>query len=205
MEQFKAIQFLLLGDAGCGKTSLLQHFIAGECPREEPLPTLVYDLRTHRFRDPEYGLLELWFTDTQGTRVTSDLQVKHLYFKRKHAIIVVFDVTDRASYDNVVNRWLPQIRAARLENSETWALCLLANKLDHQRARQVTTREATALAQMHDMEYAEISAQYGAYEEIRKPILRLVLQSLEKERYDVKMNTLQLHSVEESQGGMCCV
>lgn len=173
------MHFLVLGDCGTGKTSLTQHF-CNDRALSETVPTLAYDLRMKPIHDVHYGPLEFWLWDASGESQNFNHQAyMQLFYKNKHAIVVVFDMADRASFTNVQRVWLPRIRSACQAHAAQWRLCLVANKLDLAHNRQVSTEEAQELAQENQMEYMELSSLYGQYEQMRQPFLRLAIRLIE--------------------------
>ena len=54
-------------------------------------------------------------------------QISSSYFQNVTGIILVFDVTDRTSFDNLTKFWLPKIQNSAESNIE---LALIGNKTD---------------------------------------------------------------------------
>ena len=79
------------------------------------------------------------------------------YYRGAHGIIVVFDVTDRASFTNV-KQWLAEIE--RYACSSVNKL-LVGNKNDLADARAVPTEEAAKFAEEMGVELLETSAKTG--------------------------------------------
>jgi small GTP-binding protein len=198
------MHFLVLGDCGSGKTSLTQHFLRDRA-LSETVPTLAYDLHMKAIHDVHYGPLEFWLWDASGQAQNFNHQAyMQLYYKNKHAIIVVFDMADRTSFLNVQRLWLPRIRSACQQHSAQWRLCLVANKLDLSHNRQVSTEEAQDMAHENDMEYMELSSLYGQYEQMRQPFLKLAVQLIEDGLVQpVQVSTASLSAPEPSQSGCC--
>ena len=64
-------------------------------------------------------------------------------------------MTKRASFDNL-NHWIKEIRAW----DDGYQICIVANKIDLEKEREVTTQEAEALVEMTGLgaTYVEVSA-----------------------------------------------
>ena len=66
------------------------------------------------------------------------------YYRGAHGIIIVYDITDRESFDNV-KQWLNEIDRYACENVNK---LLVGNKSDMDSKRQVETQEAKVRAFM---------------------------------------------------------
>jgi hypothetical protein len=81
------------------------------------------------------------------------------YFKDAVGVLMVYNVYDRASFDNLQKTWIPQVRAFAQANVP---LILVANKVDDASAaspRVVSMEDGLALAKEHGCNYLEVSAQ----------------------------------------------
>lgn len=76
------------------------------------------------------------------------------YYRGAHGIIVVYDTTDKESFDNVVE-WLNEIDKYATENVNK---LLVGNKCDLESKRQVDTEEAKAFAEERGIPFLETSA-----------------------------------------------
>ena len=76
------------------------------------------------------------------------------YYRNAHAIVVVFDVTNRQSYLHV-QRWMSDINKYAKENVLKF---LIGNKADLQNQSQVAYEEARALASQMNTTYFCLSA-----------------------------------------------
>lgn len=76
------------------------------------------------------------------------------YYRNSHGVILVYDVTDRTSFDRI-QKWAGQIDA--YENLRLSKL-LVGNKTDLAEKRMVTTAEGQELAQTLGMAFVETSA-----------------------------------------------
>ena len=79
------------------------------------------------------------------------------YYRGSHAIIFVYDVTERSSFENIEKFWLKEIREYFPVNSEV-ILMLVGNKIDNEYSRKVTEDEGDELARKHGMLFIETSA-----------------------------------------------
>jgi|TARA_B110000967_G_scaffold209713_1_gene267240 small GTP-binding protein len=89
---------------------------------------------------------QLW--DTSGNKRFYKLVEK--YFKNNAGIIIVFDITNRKSFDRV-GFWLNKI-------DHKTKILLLGNKVDKEGERKVSFEEATAYAKQRGIPFFETSA-----------------------------------------------
>ena len=76
------------------------------------------------------------------------------YYRGAHGIIVVYDITDRESFENV-KQWLNEIQKYASEHVN---VLLVGNKSDLEPSRQVETEEAAAFASQRGIPFLETSA-----------------------------------------------
>ena len=85
------------------------------------------------------------------------------YYRGAHAVILVYDVTNRNSFAHIEQRWLDQVELYCTRGAEHCVLMLLGNKVDlvsdgKESNRAVPVEEAMALAQSKGMIFAECSS-----------------------------------------------
>ena len=97
--------------------------------------------------------LQIWDTGVQRTITSS-------YYRGAHGIIVVYDVTNRASFDNV-KTWLHEIDRYASENVNK---LLVGNKCEcDDTVRQVPTAEGKSFAESVSLNFLETSAKAGTF------------------------------------------
>jgi Ras-related protein Rab-1A len=94
--------------------------------------------------------LQIWDTAGQERFRT----ITSSYYRGAHGIIVVYDVTDIESFNNV-KQWLHEIDRYACENVNK---LLVGNKSDLAAKRQVTTEQAKEFADSLGIEFLETSA-----------------------------------------------
>ena len=144
-----AISISLFGEASVGKTCIVGVFIGLEF-QEEHLSTVGIE-KNNTVIDLETGetvKLKLW--DTAGQERFRSISVNTL--KNSQAAIVVFDLTNRESFQRVTE-WLNKIR----EYSEKMPIGLFGNKSDLPN-RIITQEEIDLLCKKENLVYFETSA-----------------------------------------------
>mmetsp|Transcript_18604 Transcript_18604/g.23581 ORF Transcript_18604/g.23581 Transcript_18604/m.23581 type:complete len:224 (-) Transcript_18604:47-718(-) len=97
-------KILLIGDSGVGKAQLLLRF-ADDTYTEAYISTIGVDFKIRTIElHGKTMKLQIW--DTAGQERFREIDSS--YYRGAHGIILVYDVTDKASFDNVKN-WLLEI------------------------------------------------------------------------------------------------
>ncbi|MHA1584570.1 MAG: GTP-binding protein, partial [Promethearchaeota archaeon] len=143
---------LAVGDGGGGKTALIVRFSQGFFQENYKL-TIGVDFAVKNLKVKDYTVkLQIW--DTGGQERFQ--YVRPLYYKGAMGCIVLFDVTNRESF-NHIPRWLDEV----MKESGTIPMLLVGNKIDLESERQVSRDEAEKLAKDLNMLYTESSAKSG--------------------------------------------
>lgn len=130
-----AYKVVLLGNAGVGKTSFC-HSLDGR-PGESTVATLGVEFMSKVYRiDNRTVVMQLW--DTAGMETFAP--VVRSYFQGARAIILVYAVDNRASFEAVSDRWRRDIDQLVPRSSNT-RVFVVANKTDVPKDKWQTTKE----------------------------------------------------------------
>eukprot|EP00300_Choanocystis_sp_HF-7_P006585 c14789_g1_i1.p1 GENE.c14789_g1_i1~~c14789_g1_i1.p1 ORF type:complete len:209 (+),score=43.83 c14789_g1_i1:1-627(+) len=146
--------FVLIGDSNVGKSCLLLRF-ADESFTESYISTIGVDFKI-RSIDDENKTIKLQIWDTAGQERFRT--ISSTYYRGAHGIIVVYDITNRESFENV-QRWLQEIEKYAKEGVHK---LLVGNKLDLQAQRQISYIEGKEFADKNRLTFMETSAKSGA-------------------------------------------
>ncbi|KAI3617519.1 hypothetical protein CBS9595_003428 [Malassezia furfur] len=143
-------KLLLIGDSGVGKSCLLLRF-ADDTYTESYISTIGVDFKI-RTIELEGKTVKLQIWDTAGQErfrtITSS------YYRGAHGIIVVYDVTDEATFTNV-KQWLQEIERYACEGVNK---LLVGNKADLTGSKQVDYETAKQFADQLNIPFLETSA-----------------------------------------------
>uniref|UniRef100_A0A8C8RG81 Ras homolog family member F, filopodia associated n=1 Tax=Pelusios castaneus TaxID=367368 RepID=A0A8C8RG81_9SAUR len=100
----KELKFVIVGDGGCGKTSLLMVFAKGAFP-ETYAPSVFEKYTTTITAGNKEVILNLY--DTAGQEDYDRL--RPLSYQNTNIVIICYDVMNPISYDNVLVKWYPEV------------------------------------------------------------------------------------------------
>ncbi len=151
--QNEKVKLLMIGDSAAGKSSLLQRFTEGSF-NTSFITTIGIDFK---IKYMNYGTLKkkvlIWDTAGQERFRT----ITRSYYRGCEGIFLVFDVTNRKSFDNI-NKWVLDIKST---NDNDPLIMLVGNKCDLEDIRVVSNEEAEKKASDHGFTYFETSAKTG--------------------------------------------
>ena len=146
----KAIKIGLLGDSAVGKSTIVTKFINLDF-KDDLLSTIGSDKYDTKFTLENGKKIKLIIWDTAGQERFRSMALQAL--KAVHGIILVFDLTNRESFENI-NEWLETIK----ENFNNPNLILFGNKADEDKKKwQVSKEEAERFAHKLNLKYFETS------------------------------------------------
>jgi len=146
----KVAKVVLVGAAGVGKTVFMNRWIRGIETTDTYSPTEGACFASRLNRD---GKLKFQCRDTSGQEKYGPLL--SIYLRGSEIVILMFDVTDEASFD-ALSGFISQ---AKKEAANAPRFILVANKIDQAEQRIITDQKALVFAQEHGIEnYVAVSA-----------------------------------------------
>ncbi len=188
------IKLLLIGNAYVGKTLIVQKFIDNTFSKST-VSTIGVDLQS-KVIDINGKKVKYLIWDTAGEDRMKTMT--YSYYRGCHVILVVFDVTERKSFQNVTT-WVECIEKFAKSNV---LKILVGNKTDLEDKRVVTTEEGKKLAMDNGLKYYEISALkitglHEMFEDVAKEYVEIYEQKAYK-NFQLKKNEI----VKKKKG--CC-
>ncbi|CAI2379387.1 unnamed protein product [Moneuplotes crassus] len=178
------IKLILMGDSGCGKTSILARYNNPDPGHNIPThATIGYDFSSKLYeQDDKVIQVHVW--DTTGQEKYKSL-IK-TYYKKAMAAILVYDITKEETFENC-NNWLKQLRNSGEPGCE---VMLVGNKIDLEVERAVKTEEGMKFAEEKNIQFFETSAREGLnVKEVFDALLNKVLEKIKRlEGSDSKQN-----------------
>jgi len=154
MDYDVCVKSIIIGDSGVGKSSLLYRYTDQDW-NPHYIATIGVDFKVLTFeRQSRVVKLQLW--DTAGQERFRG--ITHSYYRGAHGIMLVFDLTNMESFDNVTT-WMNDVRKFGVEGMP---MVLIGNKCDCPAKRVVTKEMGEALAAKLGCKYMETSAKDNA-------------------------------------------
>lgn len=124
------LKIVLAGDSATGKTSLIRRYLNNKFDSDY-VSTIGIDFGKKTILTPDNSYVQLHIWDTCGQERFDS--VSSQYFRGAHCIIIVYDITQRNSFNCIEKRWINTIK----ENCENATyVVLVGNKLDKRIAKQ---------------------------------------------------------------------
>ena len=143
-------KLLMIGDSGVGKSSLLLRFASDQF-EDSYMTTVGLDFKIRTVEvDGKVVKLQMWDTAGQERFRT----ITRSYYRGSQGIVVVYDVTDNDTFENV-KHWLSEIERYAADGVSKM---LVGNKCDMTDARAVETATAQEVADKLDVPFFEASA-----------------------------------------------
>ncbi|KAK2520546.1 hypothetical protein Q9966_013470 [Columba livia] len=158
------VKAVVVGDGGCGKTSLLVAFARGDFPKVY-VPTVFEKYTASLQVGGKPVKIHLW--DTAGQEDYDRL--RPLSYSDTNVVLICFDVTSPNTFDNILTKWYPEVN----HFCRGVPVLLVGCKTDLRRDREVLQKlreghlepisyqQGEAMArQVHAVSYLECSARY---------------------------------------------
>lgn len=166
-------KFIIIGDAGAGKSCLLHQFIESKFKKGSShtigveFGSRIIHVGGKRIK------LQIW--DTAGQERYRS--VTRSYYRGAAGALIVYDITSRDTYNHLIN-WLADARTlARADIS----IIAVGNKTDMKDKRQVTFLESSRFAQENELLFLETSALTGeSVEDAFVKVAKMILNKIEE-------------------------
>jgi len=160
----------LIGDSGVGKSCILLRF-ADDTYTESYISTIGVDFKIKTIHLNNKTIkLQIWDTAGQERFRT----ITSSYYRGAHGIIVVYDITDQVSFNNV-KMWLQEINRYANENVNK---LLVGNKNDLASKRVVEAAVAQEFADSNNIPFLETSAKIA--QNVERPFFLMAEQVMKR-------------------------
>jgi len=180
-------KFIIIGDAGAGKSCLLHQFIENKF-KKGTSHTIGVEFGSKIIQVGGRTIkLQIW--DTAGQERYRS--VTRSYYRGAAGALIAYDITNRESYNHLMH-WLADARTlARADIS----IITIGNKCDLKDKRAVTYLEASRAAQENDVLFLETSALTGeGVEEVFIKVAKMILSKIEDGLIDPNTMVSGVHS-----------
>ena len=193
-----AIKIAMLGDSMVGKTAICNTFMNIEF-NDNNLSTIGLEKLESQITLKNGEEIKLIIWDTAGQERFRSIALKSI--KTAQGVVIVFDLTKKTTFDNVVN-WLKQINDNLSSNV---SLVLFGNKCDIEEEKwEVSKDEILKFAKIKNLPYFETSAKTNI--NIKEGFESVVNAAYEKLEGNKNNNNIQIDSKntkKEKKKGWC--
>ena len=193
-------KILLIGDLGVGKSCVILRYVEGDFPGNI-MSSIGVDFKTKQI-DLDDRLIKLQIWDTAGHEKFRTITTS--YYKSAHAIIILYDITQKASFDHIRN-WITEIDKF---GKQGVLKVIVGNKLDMENKRKITKEVAENLALKYGIKLWEVSAKDNT--NIEEMFLDTIKTLLEKNSKIISegssmVTNIQLNkNVKDKKNKKCC-
>ncbi|XP_078277786.1 rho-related GTP-binding protein RhoF [Rhinoraja longicauda] len=181
------LKIVIVGDGGCGKTSLLMVFAKGDFP-EQYAPSVFEKYMTDITIRNKKVTLTLY--DTAGQEDYDRL--RPLSYQETNVILICYDVTNPTSFENVRIKWVPEVNHFCQEVPTLLIGCKTDLRMDKERLRRLRAAQQEPITynqgeetarQINATMYLECSAKFREnIEDIFKEASTAALSALKKKK-----------------------
>ena len=179
---------MLIGDSGVGKSNLLMRFTRNEFSLETK-STIGVEFATKNV-NAEDKVIKAQIWDTAGQERFRTITTS--YYRGAHAIVIVFDLTKRQTYEHI-QKWMNDINRFAKENVLKF---IIGNKSDLTNEKQVNYEEVRSLASQMKATYFNVSAKknenINEFFEAATKIFLIKYNFYEEENNIIKLNKKEI-------------
>lgn len=132
---------VIIGNSGVGKTHILSRYLYDVFDQDEKSTvSATYSKKKVKTKKNKEIILQLW--DTAGQEVYKGLT--KLFYKNATGIIIVYDVTNRDSFEEIKNFWYNEVKLNAPDNVK---IVIVGNKCDLYLREAIKEDEARTYAE----------------------------------------------------------
>ena len=148
------LKYIIIGDASVGKSNILLKYAHNQFKPEYQLTIGVeFGAKNIDYNGKTYRI-QIW--DTAGQE--NFRSITRAYYKNSVCALVVYDVTNKESFDNV-KEWINDCKS---QSPKTILMVLVGNKTDLDSDRAVSFEEGEEFAKANGLQFFETSAKTGS-------------------------------------------
>ena len=213
MSQQIEYKIILIGNTGVGKTSIFRKLSTGEFS-DTNISTIGVEKKTIyiNFKDDKNDkkIINVSLFDTAGQEKFRSITLN--YFKGSDGILLIYDITNRSTFENV-GMWIDSINEAigSNNNESKFQIILIGNKSDligqNGLKREVEEEEAKEISEKYKMLWGgEVSTKNIEFDELMKLFESYVKNIYKKvgDKPNEKQNVKKIGKYTKKKGNNCC-
>ena len=195
----ETIKVVLIGESGVGKTSIIQRYVDNIFdPNVILTSSAQFISKTVELNDEQSIKFDIW--DTAGQEKFRALA--KIFYKDAKAIILVYDITNKESFDKIKNYWFKEIEENSLSDV---ILAIVGNKSDLYELEQVNDEEGKKFADEKKAIFKNVSAlnSMNIDKKIQEEYIKRKKKEKENETKEEKIN-LSYYNNNDDHTSICC-
>ena len=185
---------ITLGDSGVGKTNFIFRFIDDKFSLNY-FSTYGIDAKFKNVKLDNGCEIKFKIFDTAGQERFKSISTN--YIKKANGILLMYDISDKASFDNIGN-WMETIK----ENSgNKMSILLIATKCDLKDERVISKEDGEKLANQYGIHFYETSSKDNI--NIQNAFYDIAEQIIEKDKGKKVFDTIDLKNKNNNKQGCC--
>ena len=183
-----------VGNSVVGKTNIFGRLLGKEFNKESgPTLTTIFANKSIELKGRS---IVAYLQDTPG--IETYRSIIKLYYKAADGVFVVYDITDKSSFDDV-DYFIENIKN---NNNKNASIIIIGNKCDLKKKRQITVEQGKSKAKKYGVDFIETSALSGeniekAFEIMIKKVAKIDMEennSQEKEEDNEEKEKLSIEN-----------
>ena len=171
-------KYIIIGNAAVGKSNISFRFTKGKFSEKyQATIGMEFTYKNVKIGEKIYRI-QIW--DTAGQECFKS--VSRGYYKSSVCALVVYDITNRKSFDNVIE-WIEECKN---NGPQTVTMVLVGNKSDLKEIRNISYEEGEDLANRFNMMFFETSALNGDnIDKLFNDTAETIVKKMENNYYDL--------------------
>ncbi len=171
-------KYIIIGNAAVGKSNISYRFTKGKFSEKyQATIGMEFTYKNVKIGEKIYRI-QIW--DTAGQECFKS--VSRGYYKSSVCALVVYDITNRKSFDNVIE-WIEECKN---NGPQTVTMVLVGNKSDLKEMRNISYEEGEELANRFNMMFFETSALNGDnIDKLFNDTAETIVKKMENNYYDL--------------------
>ena len=150
------LKLTFIGNSSVGKTSIIYRYCENKFEQEKMMSTISCAYNKKKINIDPYTQLDMQIWDTAGEERFRSMT--RGYLRGSHGIFIVFDLTSKKSYEDIIDSWLDEIKNGDVDDN--CVKMLIGNKLDSEE-KEVDENIVKKFGEENGMKYLNVSAKNG--------------------------------------------